>query len=65
MNAIEIYIESWASEAFGFRLPMLLITEDVLNGSSRSELRNVRAIAFDSTYFSPDARYEIQDVGVQ
>ena len=59
---VEIRTESWTSEALGVKLPVLSVTEDPLNGTRRSELKNARAIEFDAGYFSPDTQYEIVDV---
>ncbi len=62
VEPIEINTEVWTTDAFGYTLPMLSITEDALNGVTRSEMKNVRSVEFDLAYFGPDERYEIRDV---
>ncbi len=44
VDPITVHMELWTTDAFGFTLPMLSITEDALNGVTRSELKNVRAM---------------------
>lgn len=62
VEPIEVHMELWTTDAFGFTLPMLSITEDALNGVTRSEMKNIRAMDLDAAFFNPDARYEMYDL---
>ena len=61
-NSIEIVTELWTSDAFGIKIPVLVVTRDGRNGVSRRELRNVRASNFGEPHFRPDARFTIEEV---
>ena len=60
-DALVIETETWTSEAFGFKIPVMVTIGDGTNDFSRRELRNVRASDFSATHFRPDARYRIVD----
>ncbi len=60
-DALVIETETWTSEAFGFKIPVMVTIRDGTNNFSRRELRNVRASDFSATHFRPDERYRIVD----
>ncbi len=62
VNSIEIQTELWTSDAFGIKIPVLVVTRDGRDGVSRRELRNVRASSFGEAHFRPDARFTIEEV---
>ena len=62
-DTLVIETEIWTSEAFGFKIPVMVTIRDGTNNFSRRELRNVRASDFSATHFRPDARYTIVEAG--
>lgn len=58
-DALVIETEIWTSEAFGFKIPVMVTIRHGTNNFSRRELRNIRAADFGATHFEPDARYTI------
>ena len=58
-DALVIETETWISEAFGFKIPVMVTISHGTNNFSRRELRNIRASDFSATHFRPDARYTI------
>lgn len=58
-DALVIETETWASEAFGFKIPVMVTIRHGTNNFSRRELRNISASDFSATHFRPDARYTI------
>ena len=58
-EALVIETETWTSNAFGFKIPVMVTMRNGTTSSNRRELRNVRASNFSAAHFRPDARYTI------
>lgn len=58
-DSIVIETETWTSDTFGFKIPVMVTIRSDTIGFTRRELRNVTTSDFSATHFRPDARYTI------
>ena len=58
-DSIVIETETWTSDTFGFKIPVMVTIRSDTIGFTRRELRNVTTSDFSATHFRPDARYAI------